>query len=102
MAPETCPNCGADVPRRALACPECGADERTGWNHRADSQRTADRLGIPDDDFDYNEFVKEEFGDQLEHRAKTKGVSWLWWAVAVGLVLGFIYFAVLSIGKSGD
>ena len=24
-APETCPNCGADVPRGALACPECGA-----------------------------------------------------------------------------
>ncbi|NBV22890.1 MAG: zinc ribbon domain-containing protein [Proteobacteria bacterium] len=100
MAPETCPNCGADVPRRALACPECGADERTGWNNRADSQRTADRLGIPDDDFDYNEFVKEEFGDQREHRAKTKGVSWLWWAVAVGLVLGFVYVAVLSLGKS--
>lgn len=88
-APETCPNCGADVPRGALACPACGADERTGWNDRADSQRTADRLGIPDDEFDYDEFVKEEFGRQRANPAKTKGVSWLWWAVAVGLALAF-------------
>ena len=76
-APETCPNCGADVPRGALACPECGADERTGWNDRADSQRTADRLGIPDDEFNYDEFVKEEFGERRESRARTKGVNWL-------------------------
>ena len=27
MSPEACPNCGADVPRKAKACPECGADE---------------------------------------------------------------------------
>lgn len=89
MSPETCPNCGADVPRAALACPECGADERTGWNDRADSQRTADRLGIPDDEFDYDEFVKEEFGERKESGAKAKGVSWLWWAVAVLLALAF-------------
>ena len=27
-----CPNCGADVPQKALACPECGSDEETGWS----------------------------------------------------------------------
>lgn len=27
-----CPNCGAEVPLRALACPECGSDEDTGWS----------------------------------------------------------------------
>ncbi len=77
------------MPRGALACPGCGADERTGWSDRADSQRTADRLGIPDDEFDYDEFVKDEFGRQTDSRAKTKGVSWLWWAVAVGLAAAF-------------
>lgn len=93
-APETCPNCGADVPRRALACPHCGADERTGWSDRANSQRTADRLGIPDDEFDYDEFVKEEFDGRRKSPVKLTGVSWLWWAVAVGLVLvfGLAYF----------
>ncbi len=83
--PETCPNCGADVPRRALACPQCGADEQTGWNDRA----TGQRLDLPDDEFNYDEFVKEEFGEQRNSRAKAKGVNWLWWAVAVGLALAF-------------
>ena len=27
-----CPNCGAEVPQKALACPECGADDQTGWS----------------------------------------------------------------------
>ncbi len=27
-----CPNCGAEVPLKALACPECGSDENTGWS----------------------------------------------------------------------
>jgi uncharacterized membrane protein YvbJ len=90
-APETCPNCGSDVPRNALACPNCGADERTGWSDHADSQRTTDRLGIPDDEFNYDEFVKEEFGERRENPAKTKNVSWLWWAVAVGLALAFAF-----------
>lgn len=86
------------MPRGALACPECGADERTGWNDRADSQRTADRLGIPDDEFDYDEFVKEEFGERKESRTNTKGENSLWWWVVVGLTLTFIYFAFFSMG----
>ena len=44
MAPETCPNCGADVPSGAKACPECGADEQTGWSETA----YASHLGLPD------------------------------------------------------
>ncbi len=59
MPPLTCPHCGAEVPRGARACPECGADERTGWSEEADG----DRLGISDPkDFDYEGFVKDEFG----------------------------------------
>jgi len=27
-----CPNCGAEVPSKALSCPECGSDESTGWS----------------------------------------------------------------------
>jgi hypothetical protein len=56
--PEVCPVCGESVPRNALACPECGADHRSGWSETAD----ADGLDLPDDDFDYDAFVKEEFG----------------------------------------
>jgi hypothetical protein len=89
MPPETCPECGADVPRNARACPECGADERTGWSERAQAQR----LGLPDDEFDYDEFVKEEFGGA--NKVRPRGISWLWWIVAVALA-GAILFSLLS------
>ena len=69
MSPEICPNCGADVPRGARSCPECGADEKTGWSDSA----TADRLGIPDDNFDYDKFVQEEFGRPGSNRAAFTG-----------------------------
>ena len=87
--PETCPECGADVPRNARACPECGADEQTGWSERAQAQR----LGLPDDEFDYDEFVKEEFGGN--DTIRPRGISWLWWIVAVA-ILAAILFSFLS------
>jgi hypothetical protein len=76
MAPETCPNCGADVPPRAKACPECGSDEKTGWSEQA----AYDGLGLPDEAFDYDDFVKQEFGDG----PRRSGVgSWIWIAIAL-------------------
>src|SRR5262245_56899850 len=91
-APETCPECGAMVPANAKACPECGADEETGWSERAQAQR----LGLPDDEFDYDEFVKEEFGEQdrtrgAAERLKPRGVRWLWWVVGLLLLLAFAF-----------
>ena len=77
MPPEFCPHCGAEVPPNARACPECGSDEQTGWSDRA----TADRLGLPDEDFDYAEFVKEEFGGQ--NKIRPRGVAPFWWIVAM-------------------
>ena len=87
MPPEICPECGAIVPRKARACPDCGADEQTGWSERAQAQR----LGLPDDDFNYDEFVKEEFGERREIRVKPRGINWLWWSVAVLLLALFAY-----------
>jgi RNA polymerase subunit RPABC4/transcription elongation factor Spt4 len=83
MPPETCPNCGALVPARAACCPECGADEQTGWSDSAQ----ADRLGIPDDNFDYQRFVREEFGGQKKRRE----LHWLWWLTAL-LLTGLLLF----------
>lgn len=59
MTPEICPNCGAEVPRKARACPECGACDETGWSERA----RYDGLDLPDDSFDYDEFTRREFGE---------------------------------------
>lgn len=85
MPPETCPNCGADVPRNARACPECGADEKSGWSEEA----YADRLGLPDDNFNYDEFVKEEFGSR--GKVRPRGISWFWWIIALLLLAAFAY-----------
>ena len=82
MPPETCPNCGAEVPPKAAACPECGADETTGWSEQAHR----DGLGLPDENFDYEAFVKREFGGE---KLKPSGLRWFWWTVAV-LVLGLL------------
>lgn len=82
-APETCPNCGAEVPRRAKACPECGSDETTGWSDRATTQS----LDLPDDEFNYDDFVEREFGSA---KPKPQPVKWMWWLVAVGLLVVFV------------
>ena len=81
--PEICPVCGEDVPLGAKACPECGADERSGWREDAD---TTGGLDLPDEEFNYDEFVKKEFGNE----AKPEGISWAWWAAAVAALLAFI------------
>ena len=90
MPPETCPNCGADVPPHAKACPECGSDESTGWSEEA----RYDGLALPEERFDYDDFVKREF-DGAAGPAPPRGVSWWWWMVALtalGLLLAFVIF----------
>jgi hypothetical protein len=85
MPPETCPNCGAEVPPKAKACPECGADERTGWSEAA---RTGG-LDLPDENFEYDEFIKREFGDKSP---VPRGVHWFWWVIAVLVAAGFLTY----------
>ena len=85
MTPEICPNCGAEVPPKARACPECGADEATGWSEEAQ----ASGLDLPDENFDYNDFVKREFGGKSP---VPRGVHWFWWVVALVLAAAFIAF----------
>jgi hypothetical protein len=85
MAPEVCANCGADIPRNAKACPECGADEETGWSHA-----TAEGLDLPDEEFNYEEFVKHEFGGEKKSPVP-HGIRWFWWVVAVLLLASFLW-----------
>ena len=82
--PEVCPVCGEDVPKGALACPDCGADHRSGWRENADSAH------LPDDDFDYDKFVKKEFGRSI----KPVGIKPVWWVTAVLLILAFAWYAL--------
>ena len=85
MTPEVCPNCGAEIPARARACPECGSDEQTGWSEEGQS----DGLGLPEESFDYDDFIKREFGGE---GPVPRGIHWFWWVVGLVLVLAFLVF----------
>jgi predicted nucleic acid-binding Zn ribbon protein len=83
-----CPVCGATVPAKAKACPECGADEKTGWS----DQTVYDGTGIEDpDEFDYDEFVRREFGAGQRRSRR----AWLWWITAA-VILALILWLVIA------
>jgi len=82
-----CPNCGAEVPAGALACPECGSDEQTGWSEAA---KTGE-LDLPEESFDYDEFVNREFEKK---RPVPRGIHWFWWLVGFLLLAAFGWLVV--------
>jgi zinc-ribbon domain len=87
-APEICPVCGEEVPSDSLACPECGADHNSGWRLDDGSDEALD---LPDAEFDYDRFVKEEFGTSF----KPAGIKVIWWITALlvflALILAYCY-----------
>lgn len=83
--PDVCPNCGADVPAGARACPECGSDDQTGWSEQA----RYDSLDLPDDRFDYEDFVRREFEPE---RVKSRNTTWFWWVVTGIALAAFVLF----------
>ncbi len=87
MTPEVCPNCGELVPPKARACPHCGSCEETGWSEQA----AADSLGLPDENFDYDEFVKRELSGKSE---KPRGLAPFWWVVAIVVLITLILMLV--------
>ena len=42
---------------------------------------------MPDDSFDYDEFVREEFG---ETKARPNSIKWIWWSVAVLVLVALV------------
>ena len=87
--PEICPVCGEDVPLRALACPECGADHNSGWREGTDIH---DGVDLPDEDFNYEDFVKKEFGAS----GKPPGVKLIWWITAIIILAAIVGIWVLG------
>ena len=81
--PELCPVCDEPVPAGALACPECGADHNSGWRVDAD---VYDGVELPADDFNYDDFVKREFGA----RVKPVGVKMVWWIAGILLIVALL------------
>jgi uncharacterized membrane protein YvbJ len=87
--PEVCPVCGDDVPRNALACPQCGADHNSGWRLEAENY---DALDLPDEDFNYDEFVRREFGTSV----KPAGMKMIWWITAILILIATVALYFLS------
>ncbi len=82
---DSCPHCGADLPKNARVCPACGSDENTGWSEAAASSG----LDLPDEDFNYEEFVSREFSPKI----KPRGLHWIWWVTAVLLLaIALVFF----------
>ncbi len=79
-----CPTCDKEV-AVGTHCPRCTKisspkpRERKSW----EQEETADGLDLPDEDFDYDDFIAREFG-KAPHR-KTS-IAWYWYLVAVALL----------------
>jgi hypothetical protein len=78
------------VPRGAAACDDCGACEKSGWS----GDTHADGLDLPDDEFDYDDFIAREFGGKSARQPLTSN---LWWWVALALLLAFVLAALMPL-----
>ena len=75
-----CPNCGAEVPVKALSCPECGSDEKTGWSE----DTMYDGLDLP------------AFEETRDNSSKSLFQNkFLLYIVAIVTLLVFIWFYVM-------
>jgi hypothetical protein len=75
-----CPNCGAEVPVKALSCPECGSDKKTGWSE----DTMYDGLDLP---------VFEETRDNSSKSLFQN--KFILYVVAIMTILAFIWFFVM-------
>jgi hypothetical protein len=76
-----CPFCDREV-RVGRPCPGCAKNHKPAKPKKKSWEQDSahDGLDLPDDDFDYAEFVAREFG-KAPHRSL--GVKWYWWLLGV-------------------
>lgn len=88
-----CPSCGATVSPNARSCP-CGARrDEDGWI----APETYDGLDLGEDDFDYDDFVRREFGGPSGRGgwlARMTPKERFWWIVAVVVLVAFAALAL--------
>ncbi|MEO8615506.1 MAG: hypothetical protein ABI600_10220 [Luteolibacter sp.] len=84
-----CPFCEAEV-AVGKPCPGCTKKPKKpkpgikSW----EQDSSADGLNLPDNDFDYNDFVAREFGKVPHHKT---GIKWYWWILAVVILSSMLY-----------
>lgn len=81
-----CPECGAEVKVGSQGCPKC--NDPDPWE--MEDTEVHDGLDLPDDDFDYDEFVDKEFGDGIPKR----GMPMVWWVTGVILLIAFLFWVL--------
>lgn len=76
-----CPFCDCEV-RVGEPCTGCVKKaKKRSWEH----DKSQDGLDLPDEDFNYDEFVTREFG-KAPHQAL--GLKWYWWLLGVAVLAG--------------
>ena len=78
-----CPFCDCEV-RVGKPCRGCAKKNRKDRSH--------DGLNLPDDDFDYDDFVAREFG-KAPHQVL--GIKWYWWLLAVVILVAMGWSALM-------
>ena len=99
MAGDTwiCPGCGAELRVGVSGCPKCSKPPRRKKRKQKVARRSweqdsdGDGLDLPDEDFDYDDFVAREFG-KAPHRKVP--IKWYWWVTALLLMVGMIAWIV--------
>lgn len=81
-----CPVCGEEVPNDAKSCPECGACDKSGWS----GESFPSGLGLPDEDFNYQKFLGDEFGTPR----KKSSLAWVWWLAALAVLVAFVLSSI--------
>ncbi|MEM9236863.1 MAG: hypothetical protein AAGB14_08795 [Verrucomicrobiota bacterium] len=96
-----CPECGAELRVGVKGCPQCSKPKRRMRRTRPKRKKKKevrrsweqdtdyDGLDLPDEDFDYDEYVKREFGGMPHRRVPIK---WYWWLTAVVLLIGMLFW----------
>lgn len=87
-----CPHCGAEIDESAEFCRHCGSSAEDGWGE-PDGAFDDDPL----DDFDYEAFVRDEFG----RSPAATGTAPLWWWTATALLALFVGAVLLRLFAGG-
>lgn len=90
----TCPACGEDVHPNSNSCPNCGTKPEGGWASGGEIIDGNLDLDLPDEDFDYEEFIAREFDAGGRPRESTL-LPKIWLITALAL-LGAILFLIIK------
>jgi ribosomal protein L40E len=84
-----CSHCGAEISSSASFCRHCGSSDADGW--RVDSP-SSEIDSHEDEEFDYDSFVEDEFGNN-DFVTQTSAL-WRWVAIALLVLffMGLLYF----------